>query len=193
MGFPGGSYGKESPCNMGDLGSLPGYGRSPTGGHDNPLQYSCLENPHGQRSLVGYSPRGHKESDKTEWLSTAQQKTIHILKFSEFANDFCSMSSFFFFSSFHFLSLFLTLKLWNVINRQVILYNNPVCCFLQEIKDIISSSQHICKHFSSHCASLMPLGANFIAVFKTFSSKQRIASVQFSCSVLSNSLWPHGL
>ena len=45
---------------------------SPGGGHGNPLQYSCLENPHGQRSLVGYSPWGHKESDKTEQLSTAQ-------------------------------------------------------------------------------------------------------------------------
>ena len=42
------------------------------GGHDNPLQYSHLENPHGQRSLVGYSPWGHKESDMAERLSTAQ-------------------------------------------------------------------------------------------------------------------------
>ena len=41
-------------------------------GHGNPLQYSCLENPHGQRSPVGYSPWGHKESDMTERLSTAQ-------------------------------------------------------------------------------------------------------------------------
>ena len=40
------------------------------GGHGNPLQYSCLENPHGQRSLAGYSPWGCKESDKTEQLST---------------------------------------------------------------------------------------------------------------------------
>ena len=39
------------------------------GGHGNSLQYSCLENPHGQRSWVGYSPWGHKESDTTEWLS----------------------------------------------------------------------------------------------------------------------------
>ena len=37
--------------------------------HGNPLQYSCLENPHGQRSLVGYSPWGYKESDTTERLS----------------------------------------------------------------------------------------------------------------------------
>ena len=40
------------------------------GGHGNPLQYSCLENPHGQRSLAGYSPWRHKELDTTEWLST---------------------------------------------------------------------------------------------------------------------------
>ena len=47
MGFPGGSYSKESACNAGDLGSIPGLGRSPGGGHGNPHQYSCLENPHG--------------------------------------------------------------------------------------------------------------------------------------------------
>jgi len=45
------------------------------GGHGNPLQYSCLENPHGQRSLVGYTPWGHKELDMTEQLSTAQVST----------------------------------------------------------------------------------------------------------------------
>jgi len=45
MGFPGGSYGKESACSAGDLSSIPGSGRSPGEGHGNPLQYSCLENP----------------------------------------------------------------------------------------------------------------------------------------------------
>ena len=44
MGFPGGSDGKESVCNAGDLGLIPGLGRSPGGGHGNPLQYSYLEN-----------------------------------------------------------------------------------------------------------------------------------------------------
>ena len=73
MGFPGGSDGKESTCNEGDLGLIPELGRSPGGGHGNPLQYSCLENPHGQRSLVGYSPGGHKELDMTEQLSTHMQ------------------------------------------------------------------------------------------------------------------------
>ena len=72
MRFPGGSDGKESACSAGDLGLIPGLGRSPGGGHGDPLQYSCLENPHGQRSLAGYSPWGHKESDRTERLSTAQ-------------------------------------------------------------------------------------------------------------------------
>ena len=74
MGFPGGSRGKESACSAGDLGSIPGLGRSPGGGHGYPLQYSCLENPHGQRSLVDYSPRGCKESDTTEQLSTARRR-----------------------------------------------------------------------------------------------------------------------
>ena len=44
LGFPGGLDGKESPCNARDLDSIPGFGRSPRGGHGNPLQYSCLEN-----------------------------------------------------------------------------------------------------------------------------------------------------
>ena len=70
-GFPGGSEGIESTCNMGDLDSIAGSGRSPGGGHCNPLQYSCLENPHGQRSLVGYSPWDCKESDMNERLNTA--------------------------------------------------------------------------------------------------------------------------
>ena len=70
MGFPGGSDGKESACNAGDLGLIPGLGRFPGGGHGSPLQYSCLENPHGQRSLAGYSPWGGKELDTVEQLST---------------------------------------------------------------------------------------------------------------------------
>ena len=45
LGIPGGSDGKESACNVGDLGLNPGLGRSPGGRHGNPLQYSCLENP----------------------------------------------------------------------------------------------------------------------------------------------------
>ena len=53
VGFPSSSDGKESACNSGDPGSIPGLGRSPGGGQGNLLQYSCLENPHGQRSLVG--------------------------------------------------------------------------------------------------------------------------------------------
>ena len=57
---------KNPPANVEDLGLIPGLGRSPGGGHGNPLQYSCLENPYGQRGLAGYSPWGHKESDTTE-------------------------------------------------------------------------------------------------------------------------------
>ena len=60
---------KNPPASAGDIrhmGSIPGLGRSSGGGHSNPLQYSCLENPHGQSSLVGYSPQGCKESDMTE-------------------------------------------------------------------------------------------------------------------------------
>ena len=62
LGFPGGLDGKKFVCNAGDLGLIPGLGRSPGGGDGNPLQYSCLENTHGQRSLEGYSPWGRRES-----------------------------------------------------------------------------------------------------------------------------------
>ena len=52
---PGSLDGKEFTFYVGDLSSVPRLGRSPGGGQDNPLQYSCLENPHGQRSLAGSS------------------------------------------------------------------------------------------------------------------------------------------
>ena len=66
MGFPGGPVSKESTGNVEDLGLIPGLGRSPGGGHGNPLQYSCLENPHGKRSLEDCSSWGSKELDITE-------------------------------------------------------------------------------------------------------------------------------
>ena len=64
-GFPGGSVEENLSANTGDMGSVPGLRRSPGEGNGNPLQYSCLEKSHGQRSLAGYSPWGHKESDMT--------------------------------------------------------------------------------------------------------------------------------
>ena len=62
---------KNPSANAGDVrdvGLIPELGRSPEGGHGNPLQYSCLENPHGQRSLMSYSSWGCKESYTTEQL-----------------------------------------------------------------------------------------------------------------------------
>ena len=56
LGFLGGSDGKESACDVGDVGSIPGLGRSPGKGNGYPVQRSCLENPYGQRSLACYSP-----------------------------------------------------------------------------------------------------------------------------------------
>ena len=69
LGFSGGSDSKEFTCSAGDLGSILGLGRSPGEEHGNPLQYSFLENSHGQKSLVSYSPWGLKELDTTEWLT----------------------------------------------------------------------------------------------------------------------------
>ena len=71
--------GKNLPTNVGDIrdiGSIPGLERSPGGGHGNPLQCSCLENPHGHRSLAGYSPWGHRESDTTEQLNAAHSPNL---------------------------------------------------------------------------------------------------------------------
>ena len=59
-GFPGDQDGKESACNVGVLSLISGLGRSCGGGHGNPLQYSCLENSYGQRSVAGYSSWGGK-------------------------------------------------------------------------------------------------------------------------------------
>ena len=59
LGFPGGSVGKQSACNAGDLGSIPGLGRSPGEGNGYPFQYSSLENSWRR-------PWGHTESDMTE-------------------------------------------------------------------------------------------------------------------------------
>ena len=68
-GFPGGSV-KDPPA----MRQTPALEESPGGGHGNPLQYYCLENPHGQRSLAGYHPQGCEESDMIEQLSTPIMK-----------------------------------------------------------------------------------------------------------------------
>ena len=65
--YPGSSAGKESTWNAGDLGSIPELGRSPGEGHGNLLQYSGLENPHGQRSLVGY--RSQSRRVRHDWAT----------------------------------------------------------------------------------------------------------------------------
>ena len=71
-GFPCGSAGEESACNMGDLGSIPGFdpwvGKIPWRKKWQPIPALLPGESHGRRSLVGYSLRGHKESDTTEWL-----------------------------------------------------------------------------------------------------------------------------
>ena len=66
--FPGGSEVKASACNVGDLGLVPGSGRFPWRRKWQPTPVFLPGESQGQRSLVGYSPRGRKESDTTEWL-----------------------------------------------------------------------------------------------------------------------------
>ena len=65
LGFPGGSDGKESACNAGDLGSISGLGNPLEEGRP-PIPVFLLGEFHGQRSLAGYSPWGHKENEVTE-------------------------------------------------------------------------------------------------------------------------------
>ena len=77
--------GKESACNAGNVSLIPGLGRSPGGGNGNPLQYSCLENPYGQRSLAGYSPLGCKDTTEHEicfsiWKRHILSQPIYCLK-----------------------------------------------------------------------------------------------------------------
>ena len=72
---------KKAPASAGgagDVGSIPGSGGSPGGASGNPLQHSCLENPHGQRSLADYNHWGRKESDMTEQLRAAHIFIIRI-------------------------------------------------------------------------------------------------------------------
>ena len=77
MGFPGGPSGKEPTCNAGDVGLIPGSGRSPGEGNGSLLQYSCLENPMDRGAWWANSPWGLKESDTTEQLSTHAKKNTH--------------------------------------------------------------------------------------------------------------------
>ena len=95
--FPGGSDGKASAYNAGDLGLIPGSGRCPGEGNGNPLQYYCLENPMDRGVWEDPSPWGPKESDTTERLHfahlislchvlvilTADKKMLHV------ASHFC--------------------------------------------------------------------------------------------------------
>ena len=80
-GFPRSSVSNESACSAGDPDSIPGSGISPGEGNGYPLQYSCLENPHGQRSLVGYSPWGCKSRTRLSDYTT----TIILLPRNHFA------------------------------------------------------------------------------------------------------------
>ena len=76
MGFPGGSDRKESACSTGDLGSIPGSGRSPGEGNGNLLQYSCLENPMDIGAWWAAVHGAAKELSMTEQLSMHAQKQL---------------------------------------------------------------------------------------------------------------------
>ena len=69
MGFPGGSVVKKVPANAGDMGSIPGLGRSPEEGNGNPLQYSCLRNPIDRAAWWATVHGIRRQSDMTEQLN----------------------------------------------------------------------------------------------------------------------------
>ena len=75
MGFPGGSGSKESICNAGDPGLIPGSGRCPTEGNGYSLQYSCLENPMDKGTWWATVLRDSKELDTTEATEHAHRNT----------------------------------------------------------------------------------------------------------------------
>ena len=86
MCFPGGSDGKESACNAGDIGSIPGSGRCPGVGNDNPLQYSLLGSPISKGAWRATIQRVTKESDTTDSLiplppTSEERNTLHVLIF----------------------------------------------------------------------------------------------------------------
>ena len=78
MGYPGGSVGKHLPVYVGDMGSIPGSGRSPGEGNGNPLQYFCLGHPTHRRSLVSYSLWGPK-SIGHNLVTKQQQQVFHCI------------------------------------------------------------------------------------------------------------------
>ena len=73
--FPGTLHGKQSVCNEGDRGLIPGLGRSPGGGHGSPLQYSCLENPIDRGAWWALQSLGWQRSDTVEQLTKAHVHT----------------------------------------------------------------------------------------------------------------------
>ena len=87
LGFPGSSTGKESACNVGELDSITGLGRSPGGQHGKPLQYSCLENPREQKRLVGLQSMGWQRVGtrlcKATTADVCLTETLKILKIDE--------------------------------------------------------------------------------------------------------------
>ena len=81
-GFPGGSDGKESACNAGDPGSIPGLGRFPWRREWQPTPVFLPGKSHGQKSLVGYSSWGCKELDRTEQLTQSTNSVVLTICYS---------------------------------------------------------------------------------------------------------------
>ena len=112
---------KRTACNAGDPVLIPRWGRSPGGGYDNPLQYSCVENPHGERSLAGYSSWGHKESVGTiEWLILSL--SFMAPRFSSIFTPYVSISKKYCVLSLYFLFILNSIS-WNAHNGLCVLYN----------------------------------------------------------------------
>ena len=126
--FPCRSSGKESACNAGDPGLIPGSGRTHGGGHSNPLQYSCLENPPWTEEPGRLQSMGCKKSDMTEQLthtmtlSSVSYNSIEIMISSMFSISVSYIS--------WFSNMKPTLYSWDIINFVIIFYS----CFILQNK-----------------------------------------------------------
>ena len=124
LGFSGGSDDKESSCNAGDLGSIPGSGRFPRGGHGNPLQYSCMENPMDRGA---WRATVHRVTRSWAWLKrlTCIHVIICYIQFYAFVlKCFCVCIKILlcFQKFFNFSGVYLLIRIWHNLSFLINIY-----------------------------------------------------------------------
>ena len=154
--FPGGLDGKESTCNVGDLGSIPGLGRSPGGGHDNPLQYSFLEN-HMDRGAWWAAVHGVAKG--WTWLSdhaqhsTLPQCLVHCWAFPSFIlvpHDLCDSYVDFIFKN---------------LSTTLVFYENSLCWWSCSFSQIFPLSHFTCTWGNHKISCTSSISLNLLSDF----------------------------